>query len=86
MLQLNEFSMTTSHGRPDWNEVLNLAKALVRKYPQVSLSYARLADVYRAMGLSDEAIEAYKQAIKLKHDDSSLWESLGFCLERKGPR
>ena len=80
------------HRVADWNEVLNLAKALVRKYPQVSVSYAQLGDVYRAMGLSDEAIDAYKQAIKLRHDDSSVWksdlslvlESLGSVLKGKG--
>jgi len=68
----------------DWNEVLNLAKALVSKYPQVGVSYARLGDVYRAMGLYDEAIAAYKQSIKLKHDDSSVWEPLGSVLKKKG--
>jgi S1-C subfamily serine protease len=88
----NAESAAKLHRVVDWNEVLNLAKALVRKYPQVSVSYARLGDVYRAMGLSDEAIEAYKQAIKLKHDDSSVWksdlssvlESLGSVLKGKG--
>ena len=55
------------------------------------MSYARLGDVYRAMGLSDEAIEAYKQAIELKRGesavwklDSSVWESLGSVLKGKG--
>jgi tetratricopeptide (TPR) repeat protein len=36
------------------------------------------------MGLSDEAIKAYKQAVKLKHEDSWVWESLGSVLKQKG--
>lgn len=72
------------HRIVDWDKVLNLAKALVNKYPQVGPPYACLGDVYRAMGLSDEAIEAYKQAVKLEPEDGFSWESLGSVLKEKG--
>jgi tetratricopeptide (TPR) repeat protein len=56
------------HRQADWEKVLTATKALVGKYPSSGFAYARLGDVYEAIGSPDEALEAYREAVKLHPD------------------
>jgi putative serine protease PepD len=74
----------------DWSKALDLAKILVAKYPNITRSWYNLGDVYKKMGLTEDAIPAYQQAITLgkqqRDMDSgimlSCWASLGSIYKR----
>jgi tetratricopeptide (TPR) repeat protein len=72
-----------SHKQADWGKVLNAAKTLVAKYPNSGVAHAKLGDVYEAIGSSDEAVEAYRRAVKLNPDQPQAWESLGLIYKDK---
>lgn len=63
-----------------WDAALRATQAVVAKYPEFALGYDRLGDVYSHMGLIDDAIMAYQQAVKLDPTDTGSagsWNSLG---------
>jgi tetratricopeptide (TPR) repeat protein len=72
-----------SHKQADWGKVLNAAKALVAKYPSSGVAHAKLGDVYKTIGSPDEAVEAYRRAVKLNPDQPLAWESLGLIYKEK---
>jgi tetratricopeptide (TPR) repeat protein len=72
-----------SHKPADWGKVLNAAKALVAKYPSSGAAHAKLAWVYEDIGSTDEAVEAYRRAVKLNPDQPQAWESLGLIYKEK---
>jgi tetratricopeptide (TPR) repeat protein len=63
---------------------LEAAKAAAaEKDPNLNLIWARLADAYDAAGRSDDAANAYKQAIELK-PNAAYYNNLGGILGRAG--
>jgi tetratricopeptide (TPR) repeat protein len=72
-----------SHKQADWGKVLNAAKALVAKYSSSGVAHAKVGDVYKAIGSPDEAVEAYRRAVKLNPDQPLAWESLGLIYKEK---
>jgi tetratricopeptide (TPR) repeat protein len=59
-------------------------KAAPEKDPNIHLFWARMGEAYDLAGRSDEAINAYQQAIAAKPDNASYYNNLGNLLGRTG--
>jgi tetratricopeptide (TPR) repeat protein len=57
-------------------EKLELAKSLVSKNSKSSMSHVWLGNIYTDQFMFDEAIEAYKTAIKINPDQFNAWREL----------
>jgi cytochrome c-type biogenesis protein CcmH/NrfG len=81
---------------PDWRaacaaeasgdnvEDLKRSKVLVVRYPDNAVAWCGLGIVYDRLNFADDAIVAFRQAIKLKPDDADAWYGLGVCYGRAG--
>ena len=59
-------------------------KAAPEKDPNLHLIWARMGDAYDVAGRTDEAINAYQQAIAAKPDNAGYYNNLGNLLARAG--
>jgi len=77
----------------NWAKALDLAKIVVDKYPDIVRSWWHLGSVYEKMGVSDEAISAYQQAITLAKEqgdsvsnnsdiETLCWAALGSIFKK----
>ena len=81
---------------PDWRaavaaqaagdlvDLLKRSQALVRRYPDNATVWGLLGMCYWEVGRTDDAIAAYRQAIKLKPDFAEAWNNLGGCYRKAG--
>ena len=60
------------------------AQTLLRKYPQTLPFWNILGATAIQLGLSDQAILAFKEVISLKPDDAEAYSNLGNALQLKG--
>jgi tetratricopeptide (TPR) repeat protein len=68
----------------DWVEMLKRAKVLVARYPDNAAAWVALGLAYGHLNFTDDAIAAYRQAIKLKPDFAETWNNLGVAYEQSG--
>ncbi len=59
-------------------------KAAPEKDPNIHLFWARMGEAYDLAGNTDDAINAYQQAINAKPDNASYYNNLGNLLARSG--
>jgi tetratricopeptide (TPR) repeat protein len=59
-------------------------KAAPEKDPNLHLFWARVGDAYDVAGRTDEAINAYQQAVVAKPDNAGYYNNLGNLLARAG--
>ena len=81
---------------PDWRAVLAAetdndhvavlkhAKVLVARYPDNVVAWFALGCAFAGLQFTDEAIAAYRQAIKIKPDYAEAWNNLGVCYRSSG--
>jgi cytochrome c-type biogenesis protein CcmH/NrfG len=68
----------------DWVEKLKGAQALTHKFPDHPVAWDTLGDAYYDQGKLDDAVTAYREAIKLKPDFAEAWLLLGSCYQDQG--
>ena len=61
----------------DWVEMLKCAKILASRHPQRALAYRHLGVAFSELGFNDDALTAFRQAIKIEPDDVKAWCNLG---------
>jgi tetratricopeptide (TPR) repeat protein len=67
----------------NWQEVLNLSKKLVKILPNSFKGHFYLANSLFTLGNLDEAIEEYKESLKISKDNLSALTNLGFTYIKK---
>lgn len=68
----------------DHVEMLKRGQALVRRYPENDLAHFWLGVAYANLKFYEDAIAAFKQAIKLKPDYPEAWAGLGLAYRVAG--
>jgi len=71
--------------RNDFVEMLKRTKILVARYPDNRVAWHLLGMAFGYLNFHDDAIAAYRQAVKLKPDDVLFgWDKLGSAYEKAG--
>jgi len=75
-------SLLAAEAAGDYVEMLKRAKALVARYPDNGDAWGMLGWAFGKLKFTEDAIAAYRQAIKLKPDDALAWFGLGveYCM------
>jgi Flp pilus assembly protein TadD len=68
----------------NYTEVLKNAQVLAGRYPTSSLAYYIMGVAYGKLGFVDDAVNAFRQAIKLKPDHIDAWNNLGWAYTLQG--
>jgi tetratricopeptide (TPR) repeat protein len=68
----------------DYVEMLKRTKLLVTRHPENSIAWYALGGAYSGLKFFDDALVAYRQAVKIQPDDASAWFGLGFVTEQSG--
>jgi Flp pilus assembly protein TadD len=63
---------------------LKLSKALVARYPDNATAWWALGCAFANLNFTDDAIAAYRQAIKIKPDFAPVWYNLGLAYGNSG--
>ena len=61
----------------NWTDMLSAAQALVRRFPDNDFSHSCLGQAYQGLTFFDEAVAAYKRAIKIDPNNEVTWSRLG---------
>jgi Flp pilus assembly protein TadD len=81
---------------PDWRascaaeangdsiEGLKRSKVLVKRYPNNATAWFGLGSAFDILDFTEDAIAAYRHAIKIKPDDSDSWYNLGNAYRKSG--
>ena len=77
-------AFVTSDSNDDNVERLKRAKVLVTRYPDNSLAWATLGWAFEMLNFTDDAIEAYQHAIKIKPDNAEAWVNFGKAYGQSG--
>lgn len=68
----------------NYTELLKNAQTLTGRYPESSLAFYITGVAYGKLGFVDEAVNAFRQAIKLKPDHMDAWNNLGWAYTLQG--
>jgi tetratricopeptide (TPR) repeat protein len=68
----------------NYTELLKNAQTLTGRYPESSLAQYIMGVAYGKLGFVDEAVNAFRQAIKLKPDHIDAWNNLGWAYTLQG--
>jgi tetratricopeptide (TPR) repeat protein len=68
----------------NYPELLKNAQVLTGRYPESSLAFYITGVAYGKLGFVDEAVTAFRQAIKLKPDYIDAWNNLGWAYTLQG--
>jgi tetratricopeptide (TPR) repeat protein len=68
----------------EYGKAIELYGAALASRPEWPAAHLKLANAYNAAGREDEAIPAYKEALRLKAGNADIHYDLGVLYERKG--
>jgi cytochrome c-type biogenesis protein CcmH/NrfG len=68
----------------DWHGLLAHCRRWTQAQPDNTLAYYYLGFVYHVLGRHREAVEAYREAVRLKPDDAEAWYNLGVSYGNLG--
>jgi tetratricopeptide (TPR) repeat protein len=68
----------------DYVEKLKHDKVLIARYPDSDVAWYGLGITFGKLNFTDDAIEAYQQAIKIKPDFAGTWYNLGTVYGKSG--
>jgi hypothetical protein len=68
----------------DYVEMLKRAKILVKRYPENATAWFALGCAFAHLKFTDDAIAAYREAIKIKPDYANAWNNLGVAYRQSG--
>ena len=77
-------TITSLNVDEDWSEMLKATHAIVHDFPDEAEACWGLGYAYYRLGLYDEAITAYREAIRLQPDYPEAWRDLGHCYWPQG--
>jgi tetratricopeptide (TPR) repeat protein len=78
------YSVTTIKRNRIWYDDITMRSYAVAKAPDYHVPYLSLGNAYYREGMVDEAIEAYRSALRLKPDYVKAYRNLGRAYNRKG--
>ena len=67
--------------KEDWRGLLTFSQQRVNSEPEFARAWGTLGDAYRGLQQCDQAIQAYREALRIQPEDSSAWSSLGFAYK-----
>jgi hypothetical protein len=68
----------------DWSGLLPWCLRWTKAEPGNAVAWAFLGCAYGELGQNREAIEAYREALRLKPDIDIVWNNLGVCYKKMG--
>ena len=68
----------------DWNGMLTHCKQWAKLKPKNADSWFCLGNTYNGLGRSDDAIDAYRKALRINPEYPSAWNNLGYAYDNLG--
>jgi tetratricopeptide (TPR) repeat protein len=65
--------------KKDWQGLLTLSQQWLKNDPESAIAWVGLGDAYNKLNQHDQAIHAYREALRIQPEYAGAWNNLGFA-------